>query len=243
MIDREFMSLAFPLAAACWAALSVPTAAEGAMSFGPRDLLTVEGQAPFLAVGRLNLAGQGHCTATLIAADLAVTAAHCLDAPRGGGALRAETLHFLPGWRQGGFAAHRRGAAVARAAGEGVAADLGLIRLDASVPAAPLPPAVRPARTGEAVTVVSYGRDRAQAPSLQTGCRITARQGAVLLTDCEAVPGVSGAPLLRATGAGWEVVGVVSARSGPGAAPSGAALAVALDAHLPALRAQLEAGR
>ena len=245
MMNPEFMSLAFLLAAAFWAALSGPAAAEdpGAAPAAQRALLTAEAQTAFLAVGRLNLAGQGHCTATLIGPDLAVTAAHCLDARRAGAALRPETLHFLPGWRMGAFAAHRRGAAVARAQGDGVATDLGLIGLDAPVPVAPLPLAARPARTGEAVAVVSYGRDRAQAPSLQTGCRITARQGPVLVTDCEALPGVSGAPLLRAAGVGWEVVGVVSARTGSRAAPSGAALAVALDAHLPALRAQLEAGR
>lgn len=33
---------------------------------------------PWRAIGRINLAGRGYCTATLIARDVVLTAAHCL---------------------------------------------------------------------------------------------------------------------------------------------------------------------
>ena len=77
--------------------------------------LSDEAQAQrYAAVGRLNIGGQGHCTATLIAPDLALTAAHCLVNRRTGATWRAERLTFLPGYFfavnpiEGGIIHHHR---------------------------------------------------------------------------------------------------------------------------------------
>ena len=215
-----------------------------------RVLLTEEAQAGWAAVGRLNAAGMGHCTATLLGdADIAVTAAHCLHVAATGAMLRPEQVHFLPGFRQGSFVAHLRGAQIAVAPGfvftprrGDPAHDLALIRLAAPAPDTlrPLPPARRPAAVGDTVTILSYGRDRPEALSIQAGCTVTARRGQVLLIDCEAVPGMSGAPVLRQGPAGPELVGVVSASAGADPLGRGQAVAVAIDAHLPDLTRQID---
>ncbi|MGY6410119.1 MAG: trypsin-like serine peptidase [Alkalilacustris sp.] len=214
-----------------------------------RALLTEEAQAGWSAVGRLNAAGMGHCTATLLGdADIAVTAAHCLHAAATGAMLRAEQVHFLPGFRRGTFVAHLRGAEIAVAPGfvftprrGDPAHDLALIRLAAPAPDTlrPLPPARRPAAVGDTVAILSHGRDRPEALSIEAGCTVTARRGPVLLTDCEAVPGISGAPVLRQGLAGPELVGVVSASASADPLGRGRAIAVALDPHLPYLMGQI----
>lgn len=234
------MFRAFLLAAAWLAGFAVSAVAQA------RAPMSAEAQARWAAVGRLNVAGAGQCTATLIAPDLVLTAAHCLVHRVTGAVFRAEGLHFLAGWRMGDFAAHLRGAAVALGDGAaGIERDLALIRLREPAPGtlAPLPAARRAVRAGERVSVLGYGRDRAEALSMQADCTVTGRAGAVLITDCEAVEGVSGAPVLRVGPEGAEVVGVVSARTGTRASGPGEALAVAVERLLPALRAELEAGR
>lgn len=214
-----------------------------------RNLLTEDAQAGWAAVGRLNIAGMGHCTATLLGNDLAVTAAHCVHAPATGAMFRAEQLHFLPGFRQGSFAAHLRGAEIAVPPGfvftprrGDPSYDLALIQLAAPAPDTlrPLHPAQRPAAIGDMVAVLSYGRDRPEALSIEEECSVTARRGPVLWTNCDAVPGISGAPVVRQGSVGPELVGVVSASAGADQFGRGQAIAVAIDAYLPDLARQID---
>jgi hypothetical protein len=240
---------AYPRAAAYLVAGAVTAAALAgpALAAGPaRIAVSAEARAEHAAVARLNVAGQGHCTATLIAPDLALTAAHCLD-PRGAAERVAPgRLHVLAGWRKGRFTAHYRGSAVATAPGwrpGRTDRDAALIRLapvsGRPEAVAPLPVAPPPA-PGDALSTLSYGRDRAEALSRQTGCRLVGRRGDLLLTDCEATPGVSGAPLLVETAAGPALVGVVvAAEAPPPPALRGPAVAVAAAALLPGMREAL----
>ncbi|MFN3615204.1 MAG: trypsin-like serine peptidase, partial [Rubrimonas sp.] len=64
-------------------------------------------------VGRLNIAGKRFCTATLIAPDVAVTAAHCLFNPRTRNTVALSELRFVSGLRNGGNAGARRVVAAA----------------------------------------------------------------------------------------------------------------------------------
>ncbi len=238
------MYLAYRLLAAflAMAPLGAPPASAEA-----RALSSVDQAQRYAAVGRLNIGGQGHCTATLIAPDLALTAAHCLVNRRTGAMWRAERLTFLPGWRMGEAAAILHGRAAAMAEGyldtPGPARDLALIRVSEGAEGAPSPiPVAGTASPGTVVSALSYGRDRGHALSVQSGCAVVARQGRLLRTTCDALPGISGAPLIQEGVDGPELVGVIVAALGAEPpALQGAALAVAPADLLESLRRALEA--
>ncbi|WP_315981359.1 trypsin-like serine protease [Aliamphritea spongicola] len=60
-------------------------------------------QFPWRAIGRINLAGYGHCTATLVAEDVVLTAAHCLWNQRVGRWYPAKYLTFVAGVEKESF--------------------------------------------------------------------------------------------------------------------------------------------
>jgi V8-like Glu-specific endopeptidase len=185
-------------------------------------MLTADEAASFRAVGRLNIAGRRFCSATLIAEDVVVTAAHCLFHPRTRARVPDSELRFVAGLRLGETAAVRR---VSRTAVHpdftydgipdlpGVRSDLAVALLDAPVAsdaAAPIPPAAL-AGAEAPLAIVSYARDRPQAPSIEAPCHALVRFDDVAALDCGATYGASGAPLLEGGGEAMRVVGVVSA--------------------------------
>jgi len=160
-------------------------------------------QAVWNAVGRLNVTGQGYCTGTLVAPDIVLTAAHCVMNRRTGRVVRPEDIHFLPGFRIGTYEAHGRGDRIAVMPGydrnrKTVHLDLAAVQLRD-----PMPSGITPARLHVGVhpqtsfTLLSYGLDRSQILSVQHDCRFDKRQGPLIFTTCEGLPGVSGSPLLQ----------------------------------------------
>jgi hypothetical protein len=233
------------------AALLLAAALAGqAVAEAPRMLGDAE--APeFRAVGRLNVAGRRFCTATLISEREAATAAHCLYNPRTGRPVPLGELRFVAGLRRGELAAVRRITAVAvpddfvldEGPGlGGVRADVALLALAPPVAAreaAPLAAGAGPA-PGDAVRIVSYVRNRPEAPSIQEDCRIGALVGGVAAVTCPINFGASGAPVLAGDAA--ELVAVVSA-IGELANGDAVALAVPLAPRLAELRLTLDAAR
>lgn len=174
------------------------------------------------AVGRLNIGWSGMCTGALIAPNLVLTAGHCLHSTRGGEQVDPTTIEFLAGWRNGQASAKRR---VRRAVihpeyvysgpdgNNTVQFDLALLELEADIRLPhiqPFPTGKRP-RKGASVGVVSYARNRSDAPSIQKVCHVLARRSGTLILSCDVDFGASGAPIFAEVDGKPQIVSVVSA--------------------------------
>ncbi len=209
---HDIMKLALILACLATSALTQPL----------QRLLGEDALHPWAAIGRLNVQGAGFCTATLIAPDLVLTAAHCVFHPVSGRPVSPDRIHFLAGWRKGDYIAHGRARAVAipehytyspRPTDETIATDLALIALTEPLDIAPSQPIATGPETppGTAVSVISYGKGRAEVPSLQERCTALFHVSAILKVTCHANPGTSGAPVLLTGAQGPRVTAVISA--------------------------------
>jgi V8-like Glu-specific endopeptidase len=199
-------------------------------------------------VGRVNIAGSRFCTGTLIDERHVLTASHCLYNPRTGRRVPSDMIHFVAGLRLGRHVGSQRVEAAAvlpeyrygepRHTRE-LAADVALLRL--ARPMAPgLSPPFATARHagGEgALSIVSYARDRAYAPSIERRCAAERREGPVMLLSCEVKTGASGSPVFFDGPDGAKLVAIVSAQTR--SAQGSRALAIAVEPALSRLRALL----
>ena len=177
------------------------------------------------AVGLLSKGGTesgGGCTATLIAPDKVLTAAHCV-ANRAGYYGAPEDIAFLAGRNGKKVAARRYGVRIAvhpiygSAKGiEKASYDVAVLWLNRPIDAAVAAPLPLSPRFDEAapLTVLGYQQRDRNILNGRNDCAVVTSRSYVYQLSCHVISGNSGGPVLQHRGGGWHLVRVVSAKTG-----------------------------
>lgn len=176
------------------------------------------------AVGRLEIRGQGFCTATLIAPDRVLTAAHCLFDSDSLARVRDSDIVFKAGWRGSRATATaqvRKSFLHPKYAYDGpseighVWNDLAILVLEAPIRKSSITPLALgswPSK-GTEVGVISYAHDRSEFATLEDGCHVLSRPRGTLVLSCSVDFGSSGAPIFVMSEGVPKIVSVVSAKA------------------------------
>lgn len=183
---------------------------------------------PWVALGQVNREIGGHCTGALIAPNLVLTAAHCLYNFDDGRMTIPMEVHFVAGYQRGEYREHAVGRDFivspdwdpkqAKSTAN-IENDWAVIELERSLSIKPIPLShldfeeVKTASEEGELTIAAYNGDYGEILTRDKGCELAGQSedGRLLLHECDATFGASGAPLLLATSAGAEIVGLQSA--------------------------------
>lgn len=212
------------IVALLFCALAMAFAASHAAPGDPLPALSLEERQNWKAIGLVNMAGfrdKSSCTGTLVAPDLVLTAAHCVETKNG----INRTRHFVAGWDRGTFAAHRVSAQAFvhpeyfdATGSERFKYDIAVLQLNEPIKTtAVMPLSLSDAaalRLGD-LALLGYHRKRPNVINGRFDCStISESSPSILLLECEVISGNSGGPVLAAVGDEWKVVAVIAGRVG-----------------------------
>jgi len=210
-----------------------------AQELAQRRVLTIDEQPKWSGVGRLNHSLGGFCSGALIAEDVVLTAAHCVIDKETNAPVPIGDLRFVAGLRAGAYTANRRAVSATIHPEWGgyvdgdrinIAGDLAIVKLETPITRLEarqfeLGPSTA---SGTNVSLVSYGRGRENALSIQEPCQVVGLADRVAVLNCDSIEGTSGAPVFH----NGKIVGVVSARD---TEPGGLTYAVWIEEAIDAL--------
>ncbi len=192
-------------------------------------------KAPWRAVGRINVGGRVHCTGALVAENIVLTAAHCLYGKRLQKMVSPNSVHFLTGYAKGDYLAHSKvkqytvgpgfdGSKGSLAANmpydwalllleKPLGRDNGFLDLHEKLKRHRRKPGKgkpRIALPSTEIITAGYPADRAHVLSLEENCAVkqVRARGRVLISNCTAIPGDSGGPILQKPNGKWRLIGL-----------------------------------